>query len=682
MSYFEFPHTRNYDGDLGYIIKKIEELADKYDIFFDYNKITFNDPINWTITDSYKANVIVYDPESATLYISRQPVPVGIAISNSDYWVVVSPFKIDTELSSVSINPVANKILTAYIRGIETDISTLNSNLSAEITARTNADTSLNNAIGTLTTNLNAEATARQNADNTINDRIDNIIALTPGSTTGDAELQDIRVGINGITYNTAGDAVRDQLGGLDISCKNIQKPLYPTSFTSGKAVRYDTGAEINLNAHSLSKFIDVRAGDIIYLKYIDETHSADVRGCAFYDEDKNFIANSGTQYTNLDSYTLTAPENAFYFRFTVKSSYIEDNTFVYAQSIANTLDTKIKESAYTKVSIDLGTLINDTYINKNNGRAQTLRGFKATNYIKVRPNIDYKIYAYFVDAAGGAWFDINKTFISGIGAPGIVTSPNNAYYIRFCTHTSHIPEPTLNAIISIMDWYDQDIDTNVNYFDISLFRSVGACGDSYTKAQFYNQSGVLIGDNPNMSWAKILGRKAGLDVSIYASSGADTNTFQSRSDCLPALLADTPKDLYILALGINDYTYIELGDISDIKNDYTQNPNTFYGNWGKIIEQIIAHAPNAKIVLMKCWLTDSVYYNYGSTAIEEIAGHYGIPYLETADSDFLNSPAYADKYGGHPTPVQQSGMANAVNDLVKDALLSNMIYFNSFYPT
>lgn len=199
MSYFEFPHTRNYDGDLGYIIKKLEELNTAYNNFFDLNKITFHDPINWDINESYKANTIVYDVQSETLYISRNAVPAGIDISNPDYWVLVSPFKIDTSFNLNSINPVANKTITTKINSIDNNIKTNSDNI---------AENTANIAINA--NSIRSETSNRITSDNTINARIDEIIS--GASVDPDAELLDIRIGAFGETYSTAGDAVRGQV--------------------------------------------------------------------------------------------------------------------------------------------------------------------------------------------------------------------------------------------------------------------------------------------------------------------------------------------------------------------------------------------------------------------------------------------------------------------------------------
>lgn len=52
------------------------------------------------------------------------------------------------------------------------------------------------------------------------NERISQILNLTPGSTTLDAEVEDIRVGQNNVTYPSAGDAVRGQIGDINMSFK------------------------------------------------------------------------------------------------------------------------------------------------------------------------------------------------------------------------------------------------------------------------------------------------------------------------------------------------------------------------------------------------------------------------------------------------------------------------------
>ena len=74
----------------------------------------------------------------------------------------------------------------------------------------------LENRINTTLETQNTNIENIQNEQTTLSNRMDTFTSLSVGSTTGDAELKDIRVGANGITYNNAGDAVRGQYRELD----------------------------------------------------------------------------------------------------------------------------------------------------------------------------------------------------------------------------------------------------------------------------------------------------------------------------------------------------------------------------------------------------------------------------------------------------------------------------------
>lgn len=89
-----------------------------------------------------------------------------------------------------------------------------------------------NEVISGLAEELSSETTDLEDQIVVERARIDNIVALPEGSTQGDAELMDIRVGADGITYPSAGDAVRGQYDNLE---KTSYKEYMLNSLTDSK---------------------------------------------------------------------------------------------------------------------------------------------------------------------------------------------------------------------------------------------------------------------------------------------------------------------------------------------------------------------------------------------------------------------------------------------------------------
>lgn len=70
---------------------------------------------------------------------------------------------------------------------------------------------------------LTNEIGRAKEAEEILKSRIDNITSLPGGSTTGDAELQDIRVKADGTIAGTAGNAVREQISELKSELGNLR---------------------------------------------------------------------------------------------------------------------------------------------------------------------------------------------------------------------------------------------------------------------------------------------------------------------------------------------------------------------------------------------------------------------------------------------------------------------------
>ena len=215
---------------------------------------------------------------------------------------------------------------------------------------------------------------------------------------------------------------------------------------------------------------------------------------------------------------------------------------------------------------------------------------------------------------------------------------------------------------------------------DISFFEKIGVIGDSYASGELYNSSGTQLGDFYNISWLQIMARKNGFTGYNFSVGGETTTDFLTNVDHgLPKLKTTDKCGLYLLALGINDSNYTTLGSIDDIHDsDPSLNPNTFYGNYGKIIEEIKTYSPNSKFIFITMGYgakTDP--YNQ---AIRTMANHYGIPYIETMDNEYFASSWYtSNMYSNHPTTPVYAMMSKQYQKMIEDCIYNNVDYFKDY---
>lgn len=211
----------------------------------------------------------------------------------------------------------------------------------------------------------------------------------------------------------------------------------------------------------------------------------------------------------------------------------------------------------------------------------------------------------------------------------------------------------------------------------MKAFPRIGVIGDSYASGAIVKDG--LLTDDYSVSWPQLMGKRNGVHVTNYTRGGFTTATWLMMPEGSFKMNNSLPDDLYILALGLNDSNVVGmmsgntyLGSVADIKSGKI---GSFYGNYARIIEQIKAHAPKAKLAMVYINMPAPITNQYND-AITEIAKYYGIPCINQLDDPFFSSSDYWNMEMGHPTKDGYSGMADAYARLITLCLNSNKGYF------
>ena len=209
MAYFEFPHTRTYDSDLGWLINEYKKLP------------------------------VIEESATASAEAAAASAQASAASASS---------------AAGSASSASNSAQTA-----------------------SQAAETVEGYAGQIADNTNAI--------NALDGRITELATLSEGSTTGDAELIDIRTEVTGAIAANAGDAVRDQIRMVGGSSYNM---LNNESVTNGWYGATGTIGQTSVGDYKLTPYYNVRANT----SYIIQADNPSYLGMQFvwFDSLQNFI--------------------------------------------------------------------------------------------------------------------------------------------------------------------------------------------------------------------------------------------------------------------------------------------------------------------------------------------------------------------------------------------------------
>ena len=435
-----------------------------------------------------------------------------------------------------------------------------------------------------------------QSQQTILKERMDTFTKLPSGSTSGDAELQDIRVGANGVTYSTAGNAVRGQYSQLK---EDIVKIFDKT------VEKIPTTNLIPLNIHN-------KNGEFIH-------------GC-YVNQDGSFVENA----SYLNSYLVNIKKNTLYYKNTNSPCVIYNKNLeiILAVDYDTTSFTTPSDAEYISYGFHKTTL-NSTYIcefNKNlvytpysvfndAGKCAINRfltddtkynTYEINGYLRTDNTIiiDSSLYGKYTEpipcnpydkfnyrgigeysVASCIYFDKELNILSTYQVNAkdksvVIEVPDECCYVVFSSYST---TPQVILEFSAIRKNSENILSGKKYV---------SCGDSFTEGDFTSLSSAEIKQCKDevrgiyKTYPCLIANRNKMEYVQKAICGGTIKTFyESILTTIP-----TDADYITIAYGLNDFSYnMTIGSIDD-----DASADTFYGYWNACINWLITNCQKA----------------------------------------------------------------------------------------
>lgn len=170
--------------------------------------------------------------------------------------------------------------------------------------------------------------------------RIDNFNTLQEGSTTGDAELKDIRIGHNGETYANAGTAVREQIKQLANKFEISINQLHLDNLTAEYEINPSTGELRSATGWRATDFMPLQPNDYIFV-YKENGKYIYGASCfwAVYDSNKQYITGKVTDAAGVDFINASDARVAY-----IRASFFKSRLQAEPMIVPKTYYSKLKD--------------------------------------------------------------------------------------------------------------------------------------------------------------------------------------------------------------------------------------------------------------------------------------------------------------------------------------------------